>query len=238
MTFLRLVCLLTLLPLGSSLAGDSTKSEDALPIAATTLSIAGMSMSFATLAAVDERDYPGCVALTAFQKSFQAAGQALSARGGQIPRVDVDFSTCQNFQKKLPPAVIEERIAAVVDSSVAATVTTIQALASKTAASDCRGHASLIGVVSYLEGLSHAVVAELAAPDGKLRFAAARLDFSQCEAAERAAAEAAAAAEAEAPAVSADDVGTRLKKLKSLLDQGLIEQADYDQRKAELLKEL
>ena len=36
----------------------------------------------------------------------------------------------------------------------------------------------------------------------------------------------------------AKDLGTRLAKLKSLLDQGLIEQADFDKRKAELLAEI
>ena len=37
---------------------------------------------------------------------------------------------------------------------------------------------------------------------------------------------------------AADDPAARLTKLKALLDQGLITQADYDSTKAEILKKL
>ncbi|KAB2964032.1 SHOCT domain-containing protein, partial [Zoogloea sp.] len=47
-----------------------------------------------------------------------------------------------------------------------------------------------------------------------------------------------AAAPVPAAAPAADDHEARLAKLKSLLDKGLVTQADYDSAKAEILKKL
>jgi membrane protease subunit (stomatin/prohibitin family) len=47
-----------------------------------------------------------------------------------------------------------------------------------------------------------------------------------------------AAAEAPPAAAAAPDSAARLGQLKALLDQGLIQQADYDTAKAEILKKL
>ena len=41
-----------------------------------------------------------------------------------------------------------------------------------------------------------------------------------------------------APAAAADDPTAKLAKLKGLLDQGLITQADYDTAKAEVIKKM
>ncbi len=44
--------------------------------------------------------------------------------------------------------------------------------------------------------------------------------------------------QAAAPAPAGNDLAARLGKLKTLLDQGLIDQADFDKRKAEILSEI
>lgn len=308
----RMVVLFTLLGAGvlfQVAAGGASKDVDPYSVVRLAVSGSGLGLSIAAIAAHEKRDYPACVAIEVLRPAFSAVTDLLDTRGGRIPGFQVDMRDCLTFRVDLPKAQIPERVAALVDSLVGATVATVESVVTTPDALPCRDREIVRGALRYVDGLAGAVVEELANPDGAAAVSSFPISFAACDAeagassgngvppsspnsrpSERApvaggappgevrgsverpsqapqraaepdpgerakdtadtATRARDGAEAPAPSPSSPgsppaspaagqpDIGGRLQKLKSLLDQGLITPADYDRRKAEILSEL
>jgi len=187
------------------------------------------------MAAKNERDFPACVTTAVLNSSFETAQEVISNRGTSIPAVSVDLSSCLPFQKDRPRAVLEEQVAAIIDSAASIPLSTIETHVRYSPAPDakCEDTVLLAGTLAYLQGLSGPVLDELVAPDGSIHVPGVRLDFSKC-----APSDPVGNSTTEERSAGGDSVAARLRQLRALLVQGLISQEEHDQRKAAILQDL
>jgi len=228
-------------------AGSPPSKDEVFMILSTSLSSAALSVQIANIAAVDKGDFGGCVATAVLKSSFDTAGDFVRSGGRKIPSVQVDLSACMPFAAASPDPVLHERIATVVADSVAIPLSTIQTALYQSPPPDakCEDLVMLAAMMDYLNALTRPVLQELADPDGAVRVPSKRLELDKCASPPPQEVQTASDAGSSSPgdegnrkANAEDDMATRLRKLKILLDDGLISQEDYERRKAEILEEL